>query len=664
MKEFLGNQYKNIFLWSPFVLAFGAALYFSLDSEPDFQFPILITLLLGLIILFKKNIIIRAIALFFFGFFYSMSFTHITNTPQIKDSFGAIKISGTVKNIDFTNESTRLFVQIPINQIDTSQTSDNTVNIRMTLKEGNIVPNPGDTITGKAMIFRPSGKFAPASFDFARWAYFSNISGTGFFTEYNTEQKANENINIRNFIHNKTKSKLTDALFLGYKQTLSDEESTIWKSIGLGHVWSISGFHMTLIGTWLFMFFYFIFRCIASITKRIPAKYPAMLCAWVGLFGYLLISGINVATIRAFLMTTLIFLAAILGRNVLSLRNAAIAFIVIFLINPFFVMNAGFQLSFAAIFGILWFFRNTQYTKRDILQKILHTLYTIFMTTLIATFFTLPFIIAHFGYIPLYSLIGNIIILPIFSFVIMPLTIFGTIFALFGNQTLLLDCANTVYEFALHIAKFINNLPVANLYIPHISNTSLILCIIGMLCIILIINKDSKNTFVKNINYVLGSGFITMAIIINLILPKPLFYSTTDHQLVGFVYDNQLKFNKSRSSNHYFAFETWRKINNEKASIKNARQKCKDGLCIYKTKHWNLAYMQKFTTIMDNAIKLCEDKNIDFIVSPFDVEATNCHAKILKDGILIYPYGNITTISNHRPWHNQPAQNTDQMTER
>ena len=511
------------------------------------------------------------------------------------------------------------------------------------------------------MIYRPSGKFAPASFDFARWAYFSNLSGTGFFTDYQITHQTKNNSNLRNLIHEKSKSKLTDALILGYKQSLSDNESNIWKSVGLGHIWSISGFHMTLIGGWLFAFFYLIFRSIAPITKRIPAKYPSMICAWIGLLGYVLISGINVATIRAFLMTTLIFAAAIFGRNVLSLRNAALAFIVIFLINPFFVMHAGFQLSFAAIFGILWFFKDIQYVKRSILKKCLHIIYTTFITTLIATLFTLPFIIAHFGYIPLYGILGNLIILPIFSFVIMPLVVIGSIFAVFGN-VVLINFANNIYDFALGIANNISNLPSANLYIPHISNTSLILCIIGMLCIILIVKSDSKNLIIKNINYILGGAFITVALIFNLATPRPLFYATEDHQLVGFVYNNKIKFNKSRSSAHYFAFETWREINNEKVATKNIRQKCKDGLCIYKTKNWNLAYMQKFTTVMDNAVKMCEDKNIDFIVSPFDISATNCHAKILKDGILIYPSGHITTISNHRPWHNLPQRNTDQTT--
>ena len=136
MKEFLGNQYKNFFLWAPFVMAFGAALYFSCGSEPNFHFPILITILLVAIIWKKKNIFVRGLALFLFGFFYAMSFTHVINTPQTRDSFGAIPISGKIKDIDYTNDKTRLTIRIPTEHIKTNS-SKKFANIRISISDNN-----------------------------------------------------------------------------------------------------------------------------------------------------------------------------------------------------------------------------------------------------------------------------------------------------------------------------------------------------------------------------------------------------------------------------------------------------------------------------------------------------------------------------------------------
>lgn len=658
MKEILQYQYKNIFLWVPFVIAFGAAFYFSIDTEPNFNFPIIITLLFGAIIYKYKSIFIRAFALFFFGFFYAMSFTHIINTPQIKDSFGFIPIDGIVKDIDFTTDSTRILLKVNAQQLD-KNLSDKDLNIRISIKDSTKTPNIGDEIKGDAYIFHPSHKYAPASFDFSRWAYFSKISGTGFFKDYEII-KNTSSPTLRTFIHNKSKSVLTDALVLGYKKVIPEKENTIWKSVGIGHVWSISGFHMTLIGGWLFALFYLLFRAFPYITKRIPAKYPAIICAWFGLIFYLCISGISVATLRAFLMTTLIFIATLLGRGVLSLRNGALAFLIIFFINPFSIMNPGFQLSFAAIFGLLWFFDNKQYIKRTYIQRIFHYIYLSFASALIATLFTMPFIIAHFGYIPIYSLIGNIVLLPVFSIAIMPLVIIGTVFALFGNH-FILNITNYIYDFTLSIAKHISELPYANLSIPYISNTILILTIIGFLFLILFVKPESKKFFIKNINYFLCIFFISAATIIYTIQSKPSFYATPDHELVAFNMNGELQFNKARASKHFFAFESWYKLNNQEKPTKNQRYKCDHGFCIYKTPKWNLAYMQNFTAIINNIDKVCKDKNVDYIVTAFDVNSENCSNKILKNGLIIYPNGKITEIVNQRPWHNPPLQKTNQM---
>lgn len=653
MKEFLNNQYKNLFLWMPFVMAFGAALYFSIGTEPNLSFPIIVTVLLGAIAYRYKNVFVRAITLFAFGFFYAMSFTHIIDTPQIKDSFDFIPITGNVKNIDFTADSTRVLLSVPSQQID-ANLPDKNLNIRISIKDNDQIINIGDTIKGNARIFHPSAKYTPSSFDFARWAYFSNISGTGFFKDYDVINQDSSGT-LRTVIHDKANSILTDSLVLGYKKSIPESESDIWKSVGVGHVWSISGFHMTLIGGWLFTLFYLIFRSISYISKRIPAKYPAIICAWIGLIFYLCISGISVATLRAFLMATLIFIATLLGRSVLSLRNAALAFLIIFLVNPYSVMSAGFQLSFAAIFGLIWFFGDAEYVKRDRIQRVLHYLYLSLMTALIATIFTLPFIIAHFGYIPIYGLIGNLILLPIFSFAIMPLVIVGTVFAICGNHYIL-NLAHYVYDVALSIATHISDLPYANLSMPHISNTVLMLTIIGFLLLTLIVKKDSN----KNINYVLFGVFISSAVLIYVNQNRPLFYATSDHELVAFNVNAKLQFNKARAAKHYFAFDSWYQYNNEQKPNKNPRYKCDHGFCVYKTPNWNLVYMQNFTAVLDNMENVCKDKKVDFIVSNFDITAPNCYGKILKNGILIYPNGHITEIINRRPWHNPPAQKTDQ----
>lgn len=646
MRNFWKNQNQNLFLWVPIIMAFGAALYFTMNSEPNISHPIISVICITIVLLAKGlNPILRAIGIFLFGFLYAAFFTRMINTPIITSPMRDINTDANVINIDFGADKNRAILKIPLN--------DGFAKVRLTLPESENRINTGDTININATLFPPAKMDAPDTFDYARWAYFNNLSATGFITEYQVIESADSVSfnNLRSKIHNIANSPLTDALVLGYKNTIAEKQT--WTNIGIAHIWSISGFHMTLIGGWLFILFYLIFRSIGFITRRISARIPATICAWGGLIFYLRISGGGVATVRAFLMTSLLFIAIILGRNAINLRNVCLAFLIIFLINPYHIMQAGFQLSFAAIFGLVWFWnkdKTNAFIEPERQNKTLQVVYKTLMTTIIATLFTMPFVMAHFYSVPVYSLISNIILLPIFSFVIMPLVLFGTITSVFGAH-IFLDFANYVYGYTLNIAHHISELPFATLDMPHISNAAFTIIIIGMLIIILVVSN-------KKLNYLIGSTFITVGALCVVLTQKPVFYITGDHELIGMVYDGKIEFNKARASNHYFAFNTFRKLNREPESETNVRHKCKDGVCIYKSDNFTIAYIQKFVPLNKNLSALCKDDSVNYIASYFDIKSKSCSSKILRNGFVIYKNGNIRYTPTNRYWHIQHAQKT------
>ena len=155
------------------------------------------------------------------------------------------------------------------------------------------------------------------------------------------------------------------------------------------------------------------------------------------------------------------------------------------------------------------------------------------------------------------------------------------------------------------------------------------------------------------INYILGGLFIGIGVAIIVTYPRPMFYATYDHELVAFVNaDNKLEFSKSRASNHYFTFDTWKQLNGENAGTKNIRRKPVDGIWIYETENFTVAYIQKYMPLQNNIVHLCNDENIDYIVSYFNVNAPKCNHKILRGGFVIYPNGRVNYVSRLRPWHN------------
>ena len=632
MREWIDNQFQNMFLYTPFLLAGGGALYFSLTNEPSLiPAPFVFALMFASIFIKRTPTIIRAVLIFLFGFYYACAFTHIINKPQIKRDMHNIDIVGKIKTIDYTDDKVRLYIN-----------TNDKMNVRISVSGTLKIPNIGDTVKINGGLFRPSGASAPETFDYARWSYFNNLTASGYANDIEIISHGNTSgINaLRDFLHRESNSFLADSLILGYKTAVPKEDTPIWIATGIGHVWSISGFHMTLVGGWLFAIFYLIFRAVPYITRRIPAKIPAMAAAWFGLLFYLFLSGVDVATVRAFLMTTLIFVAFMVGRSAISMRNIAIAFCIIFLINPHYVMQAGFQLSFSAVFGLVWLYSVVKPKMPQ--NKLLKIIYVCVLTSIVATIFTAPFVAIHFGSIPTYGLIGNLILLPIFSFAIMPLVLIGIICALFDFYGAL-NLSHTIYDYTLNIAEMISQLPFANISIPHIPNTAVICFVLGFIFLMLI-----KNIKIPT-NYILFLMFITTGVLIVHFAPRPIFYATSDHELIAFLGDNgRLEFNKSRSSNHYFTFNTWKKINNQSVDTPNIRRKHDKGVYRYN----DIVYIQKFVPLMKNITELCNDDSVKYIVSYFKINSQKCNHKILRGGFVIYPNGHVKYTATKRRWHN------------
>ena len=642
MLEFWKNQKDNLFLYVPFIMAAGGALYFSGATEPYIPFAYIISVVLfAIMCLWRAQTIIRAILIFLFGFCYAYAYTNAIDTPILNRDLHDVHISGRVTNIDYTADKSRIYIRLPARDLNID--SDKFATVRVSI-DSEALPNINDAITTTATLFMPAAPDAPGGFDFARWSYFNGLTATGYIDDFNVLRKSTLNTtnNIRDFLHRRAQSMLVDGLVLGYKNTIPRDQRQIWTSAGVGHVWSISGFHMTLIMGWLFALFYFVFRGIPFVVRRIPAKHIAMICAWFGLILYVVISGASIATLRAFLMATIICGAALLGRGAFSLRNVCLAFCAIFLINPYYIMTAGFQLSFSAIFGLVWFWNYVNPKLPE--NKIIKAFYTALLTAVIASVFSAPFIAAHFYSVPLYSIIGNLVLLPIFSFSIMPIVIVGTLCAVVGIHAPL-DIADIIYNWTFSVANGINHLPFATVNVPYISNTALCFIILGLMSIVLI-----KQTRLKE-NYILGAMFILSGFITIATSPKPLFFATSDHELVAMVDNDKIVFNKSRASNHYFTFDTWKRFANVRTDTPNTRAKNDKGLFIFQSPKTTIAYVQKFTATQNNIVKLCIDDNVDFIVSYLDIHAPYCEHKILHGGFIIYENGKIIYQNPHRRWH-------------
>jgi competence protein ComEC len=165
---------------------------------------------------------------------------------------------------------------------------------------------------------------------------------------------------------------------------------------------------------------------IPAIALRYPIKKWAAAAAMAGALGYLLISGAASATVRSYIMISIMFLAVLLDRPALELRNVALAALLILVLWPESLLDPGFQMSFAAVVALVSAYEWLRHRedKRDVPRGIggraLLFLGGIVTSTLIAGLAVAPFGIYHFHNTQQFAIIANLLAIPICNFLVMP----------------------------------------------------------------------------------------------------------------------------------------------------------------------------------------------------------------------------------------------------
>ena len=192
------------------------------------------------------------------------------------------------------------------------------------------------------------------------------------------------------------------ALLIGDRTLMEEGQAELWRQSGTAHILAISGLHLTLIGMALFAFLRF---CRLSIKAA-----SAVSAAAVGF--YALMTGLSVSSVRAFIMLAYTLGARALGRCPDRFNAVSLAAVLILIEDPAYLLDAGFQLSFAAVVILAVFAGRGR----------LKTAALLFMLPL-------PLIACHFHEIPLFGLVFNLILVPLVPAVF----VIGLIGMLFGG---------------------------------------------------------------------------------------------------------------------------------------------------------------------------------------------------------------------------------------
>jgi len=586
VREKLEQEEKSLFYWIPVCYGLGIALYFSLKIEPSLNhslIPLGIGISLYLYTRFKQYHWRRKFALGFLlialGFLSIKARTEILNTPLLVGEIGFQPITGTLKSIERLPNRTRIVLEDV--QFLKKLRSDLPLptKVRISLR-GRLQPTTdfmvGDSIHLKASLSPPGKPVAPHAYDFRRRAYFEGIGAVGYgitpLTRLNLQEQSQSLYSTLKHTINQWRTDLTAylrhhikgqsgavvaALVTGDRSGITDTTRQAFADAGLAHILAISGLHLSIVAGLIFFLIRGTLSLIPVIALRQNTKKLAAGIALVFTFCYLILSGATIPAERAFIMTSLILIAVMVDRVALTMRNVALAALLVLIIAPEVLVGPSFQLSFAAVIGLVaayekmhpilsrWNARVGE-SRFAGLKKTGLYLSTLIFSSLIATLATAPFTIFTFNRFSLVAILTNLVAIPYVSFVIMPLIVFALLTApltIFFMGPLLEQVLQALVTLALESQK----LPGAVILVPQVSTLIQMSIITGLLWMALWTTKWRR----------LGVIPLALGGLLSMFERAPDVYIAPEQNLIGYYDDREKKAWINTLQSGRFARKAW-----------------------------------------------------------------------------------------------------------
>jgi ComEC/Rec2-related protein len=499
----LEEEYHNLPIWYFVSFMLGIIYFFSCAADVTlrviiFSASLPIALICAARIWRSEHIIIKFVSyimlMFCIGLFASYVRTSLNDTHPIQVPI-VTNIEGVVENIKPSLRG----LQVTIVDITAPEESLHKVRINLSHELlGEIIISKGDRIALEVRLFPLSHSVLPGSFDFGFYMYLSAIEATGFALSkpviISVHEAKLDNLMqyIRQVIYKRLievmgadTGNFTAAILIGETKAIPPDIANNMRDTGVAHILSVSGLHLSLVAMIFFVASRFVLNCFDYIAYNFNVKNIAALLSILGSFGYLHVSGSNIAAMRAFIMTFIFILSVIFGRSLSPMRSIAVAAFLILLFLPEYILHPSFQLSFSAVLclisGYELYVKNAYLlgNSKGIFAQIKLYLASNIYSSAIASIVTAPYVIFHFYKFATHSIAMNLIAVPIMSFFMMPLALLALLVMPLGIDGPILKLLGWFVSLVIDSAHHIVQWPYAVLYLGHISGLSLLLFTFG-----------------------------------------------------------------------------------------------------------------------------------------------------------------------------------------
>ncbi|GAB4093829.1 ComEC/Rec2 family competence protein [Flaviaesturariibacter terrae] len=290
-------------------------------------------------------------------------------------------------------------------------------------KDGSPAPRPGDRIQATAALQEIRNSGNPGSFDYQRWSLFQGITHQAYLQQYQLlPGRAVQPLQtllgttrgwvlrcLRRYLPDSKAQGLAEALLIGYKNDLDKELNNTYARTGVVHIIAISGMHLALV-----------YVLLLGVTIPLSAPRRRLLRLVVvlgGLWAFSLLAGGGPSVLRSALMFSLLAIGGLIGRKGDALNSLLLAALLLLVIDPFWLWDVGFQLSFTAVGGIILFYRPI-YQRYSTHNKLLDAVWKGAAVSLAAQVLTTPLSLYQFHQFPLLFLLANLVAVPLSGIIV------------------------------------------------------------------------------------------------------------------------------------------------------------------------------------------------------------------------------------------------------
>lgn len=285
---------------------------------------------------------------------------------------------------------------------------------------------PGDVLlVGANPVPIPANLF-PGGFDYAKYSSYkqiyrqcfvkpAGIKVIGFDGSYTLHRVAaqlrnyGEKVLMTHMQINQSKAVLS-ALVLGVKDHLDDELLYSFSATGAMHVLAVSGLHVGIL-------YVIISMLLKPVEKFRNGPWISAAISLVVLWLYAFVTGLSPSVLRSAVMFSVVVLAKVSGRRSNIYNTLSFSALFLLLFDPFMIMSVGFQLSYLAVLGIVFFqplINNWFEPQNDVIRYV----WDLACVAIAAQLGTFILGLLYFNQFPVYFLLSNLIVIPVSGFLL------------------------------------------------------------------------------------------------------------------------------------------------------------------------------------------------------------------------------------------------------